>query len=254
VRGKGEGRLLFEVCVDSVTGVRAAAAGGADRVELCSGLVEGGITPSHGTIRRALEVPGIACVVLVRPRGGDFLYDQEEFAVMQEDIQAIREAGAFGVAVGVLQADGTLDIERMRDLVEAARPMQVTCHRAFDMARDPFEALAALLDLGVDRVLTSGRQRSVVDGLDLVRELVRQAGKNLSVMPGSGIRADNVRRVLEATGAREVHFTAFTGRPSPMTYRNLAPRMGAEAVPGEYERLPTDPDGVRAVIAAAGRV
>lgn len=244
--------IRFEVCVDSTEGAAAAAQGGAHRVELCSGLVEGGTTPSRGLIERTIEQGGLDVVVLVRPRAGDFCYSGEEFEVMKRDVAHVREAGAAGVATGVLDPDGTIDEERTRCLVEAARPLPVTFHRAFDLTRDPFEALDTLLGLGIERVLTSGRQRRVEEGLDLVKQLVTAAGERLLVMPGGGVRSHNVHRILEVTGAREVHFTAFSPHASPMTYRNPAPRMGADQVPDEYVLHRVDPERVRALIGAAG--
>ncbi len=243
---------ICEVCVDSVSGAAAAEAGGADRIELCAGLVEGGITPSSGMMALVCERFSIDTVVLIRPRGGDFLYTGEEFEVMLRDTAAAREAGAYGVATGVLTADGRVDPERTARLIAAARPLRVTFHRAFDMTRDPRKALETLIELGVDRVLTSGRKRTVPEGLELIRELVGQAAGRISVMPGGGVRESNVRRILELTGAGEVHFTAFLSRESPMTFRNPEPFMRSTAVPGEYDRLITDPERVRDIVTAVG--
>ncbi|MFC1530002.1 copper homeostasis protein CutC [Gemmatimonadota bacterium] len=242
---------VFEVCVDTVSGAVASARAGADRIELCAGLVEGGVTPSRGMIGRVVEVASIDCVVLIRPRGGDFLYSEDGIRVMLEDIIAAREAGAFGIATGALTVEGTIDTDVMTRLIEAARPMQVTCHRAYDMARDPHEALDTLIELGVDRVLTSGHERSVTDALDLVADLVSRADGRIAVMPGGGVREENIREVLEHTGAREVHFTAFSRQESAMTYRNDRPMMGAVTVPGEYERVVTEKERVRRFIEAA---
>jgi copper homeostasis protein len=241
----------FEVCVDTVAGAVAAARAGAHRIELCAALVEGGVTPSRGMIARVLEVAPIDCVVLIRPRGGDFLYSEEGIRVMLDDIALARDTGAFGVATGVLTPEGTIDRPAMSRLIEAARPMTVTCHRAFDMTRDPYEALDTLIELGVDRLLTSGQGRSVLDTLDLIAELIRRAEGRIVVMPGGGVREENIREVLERTGAGEVHFTAFTRRESAMTYRNERPVMGAAPVEGEYERNVTDEERVRRFIEAA---
>ncbi len=169
--------MIFEVCVDSVAGVRAAKAAGADRVELCGDLLEGGTTPSRGMIRQARTVAGIKLNVIIRPRGGDFLFDDDEFAVMQADIDTAKAEGADGVVIGLLTADGTIDAERTRALIARARPLSVTFHRAFDMTPDPFEALETLIGLGVDRVLTSGQEATVLEGLPLIAELVRRAGR-----------------------------------------------------------------------------
>ena len=245
-------RPLLEVCLESVADVLAAEQGGADRVELCADLVEGGITPSAGTIRLAVERARIPVMVMVRPRGGDFLYDDVELEVMQRDIAAAKASGAAGVVFGVRAADGRVDRERTARLLDAARPMQVTFHRAFDMTRDPREALQSLVSLGVDRVLSSGQEASVPGGLPLLRELVRLAGDRITVMPGAGIDEHNIAEVAAATGARELHFAAFGKRDSGMLYRNPRPAMGAGPAPGEFELQGTDAALVRRIVRALG--
>lgn len=237
--------ITCEVCVEGFSGAAAAEAGGGNRIELCAGLIEGGTTPSFGTLSLVLERLSIPTVVLVRPRGGDFLYNDDEFDTMLRDIEVVRDAGAFGVVTGVLTSDGKIDVERFEKLIAAARPMSITCHRAFDMTRDPREALETLIDLGVDRVLTSGQQPSVPEGLELIGELVELAAGRVSIMPGCGIEEGNVREIVEKTGVREVHFTAFTHRDSGMTYRNPGPFMGSVQIPGEYDLQLTDPEQVR---------
>jgi copper homeostasis protein len=189
--------VICEVCVDSVAGVRVAKAADADRVELCGDLLEGGTTPSRGMIRQARAVTGIGLNVMIRPRGGDFLFDDDEFAVMQADIDTAREEGADGIVIGLLNSDGTIDGKRTRELILRARPqLSVTFHRAFDMTPDPFEALERLIGLGVDRVLTSGQEATVLEGLPLVSELIRRAGTRIIIMPGGGITARNVGRIV----------------------------------------------------------
>ena len=239
-----------EVCVEGVPGALAAAEGGAHRIELCAGLVEGGTTPSLGALGVVLERVRIDTTVLVRPRGGDFLYTPEEMEVMIRDVRSIRDAGAFGIAIGALARDGGVDEEAMAAVMEAAGPMSVTFHRAFDMARDPWRTLDTLVELGVDRILTSGLEKSVPEGTDLIRGLVSAAGGRISIMPGGGIRRENVAGIVRETGVREVHFTAFTRGESPMLHQNSRPRMGAAEVPGEFDRLLTDPLEVRAVLQA----
>ena len=165
--------MIYEICVESAAGVRAAKAAGADRVELCADLLEGGITPSRGTIRRARAITDIGLHVIIRPRGGDFLFDDDEFAIMQLDIETAKTEGADGVVIGLLTAAGEVDTARTSKLISLARPLSVTFHRAFDMTRAPFEALETLIGLGVDRVLTSGQEATVLEGLSLVGELVR---------------------------------------------------------------------------------
>lgn len=219
-------------------------------MELCAGLVEGGTTPSGGTIGLVLERVGIDTVVLVRPRGGDFLYTPDELDTILMDVETVRGSGAFGIATGVLTPDGQVDVAAMEQIMEAAGALSVTFHRAFDMVRDPAEALETLIGLGVDRVLTSGQERSVPEGRDLIRELVAVANRRISIMPGGGLREGNIRELVRATGVQEVHFTAFSHWESPMVHRNLRPLMGADRVPGEYERISTDPEGVNRVIRA----
>lgn len=240
--------VICEVCVEGIQGARAAWDGAAHRIELCAGLVEGGTTPSNGTVEIVLDLLEIPTVVLVRPRGGDFLYDEMEMDVIIADVRRIRRMGAFGIATGVLRADGTVDGECMARIRDAAGPMSLTFHRAFDMVRDPLEAMEALEGIGVDRVLTSGRRASVMDALPQLRDLVRATGEGLSVMPGGGIRPENIREVVEETGAREVHFTAMDRWDSPMLFRNPAPRMGSDTVPGEFERIGTSAEQVKRMV------
>lgn len=243
--------VLCEICVEGIQGALAADRGGARRIELCAGLVEGGTTPSQGTVETVLERIVARTVVLVRPRGGDFLYDDHEMEVLLRDVHRVREAGAYGIATGVLEADGIVDrvaIERIR---EAAGPLSLTFHRAFDMTRNLSEALETLAQVGVDRVLTSGGGGSVLRALPVLEKLVREAGDRISVMPGGGIRLENLPRVLRETGAREVHFTAPARWPSPMVYRNPEPRMGGDSVPGEFQRVGTDPNLVQRMVGLA---
>src|SRR5436853_2466100 len=204
--GQKEAPVICEICVDSVAGVRAAKAAGAERVELCGDLLEGGITPSRGMIHEARKIAGIGLNVIIRPRGGDFLFDDDEFAIMEADIDTAKAEGADGVVIGLLTADGVIDAERTRELVARARPLSVTFHRAFDMTPDPFAALETLVGLGVDRVLPSGQEASVLEGLPLVAELVRRAGGRIIVMPGGGITARNADRIVAAAKPREIHF------------------------------------------------
>jgi copper homeostasis protein len=248
---KGRG-MICEICVDSVEGVAAARAAGAARVELCASLIEGGITPSRGMIREARKVPGIKLHVIIRPRGGDFLFSGAEFAVMAADIACAREEGADGVVIGQLAADGLIDVPRTRELMALARPMAVTFHRAFDMTPDPFAALETLIGLGVDRVLTSGQEASVLEGLPLIAELIRRAGDRIIVMPGGGITARNVARIVAAASPREIHFAALALEPGGMRFRREHVFMGGELRPPEYDRLTTSATTIRSVIGETG--
>jgi len=249
-QGKGAA-VICEICVDSVSGVRAAKEAGADRVELCSDLLEGGTTPSRGMIRQARTIPGIRLHAIIRPRGGDFLFDADEFAVMEADIDAAKAEGADGVVIGLLMADGTVDAERTRALIARARPLAVTFHRAFDMTPDPFAALETLVGLGVERVLTSGQEASVLEGLPLIAELVRRAGDRIIVMPGGGITTRNVDRIVGAAKPREIHFAALEPAAGGMRFRREHVFMGGELRPPEYDRLLTSAATIRAVMAKA---
>jgi copper homeostasis protein len=234
--------LALEICIDSIESAIAAQEGGANRVELCDNLLEGGTTPSAGTIALARQHIEIDLNVIIRPRGGDFLYSDIEFEVMKYDIQQARQLGANGVVIGLLNADGSVDAARTAALVELARPLSVTFHRAFDMARDPYEALETLISLGLDRVLTTGQESSALEGLDLITELVQQAAGRIIIMPGlsSGVSEQTVRKIVSQSGVREIHTTASASLDSGMTYRNPRSFMGGELRPPEFARMVTD--------------
>jgi copper homeostasis protein len=251
VGSREEDCVIYEICVDSVAGVRAAKAAGAHRVELCANLLEGGTTPSRGMIRQARTVPGIKMHVIIRPRGGDFLFDDDEFAMMETDVDAAKEERADGVVIGLLAADGTIDVKRTRALIARARPLAVTFHRAFDMTPEPFEALETLIGLGVDRVLTSGHEASVLEGLPLLTELVKRAGDRIIIMPGGGITARNVDRIVAAARPKEIHFAALETAEGGMRFRRGHIFMGGELRPPEYDRLVTSAETIRSVMAKA---
>jgi len=243
-------QVLVELCVDGVESALAAAEGGAQRLELCTGLVEGGTTPSAGTLELVLERVRIPVVVLVRPRRGDFLYSSAEVEGMLRDVAAAKRAGARGVALGALRADGTLDVSALTELVRLARPLQITCHRAFDFARDPLEALEVLAGLGVERVLTSGGAPTALAGAERLAQLVRAAGAGgPSILAGGGVRAHNVRELVERCGVREVHATARELAPSGMRHRPAGLTLDS-AAPGAWEQLATRRALVRALVEA----
>jgi copper homeostasis protein len=242
---------LFEICVEGVDGAVAAQAGGGDRIELCASLLEGGLTPSFGTIRAALKLCYLPIHVILRPRGGDFLYSDAEFASMLDDAREIAQQNAAGIVIGCLTEDGRIDELRMKALVEAARPLSVTCHRAFDMTRDPEEALEALIRCGISRVLTSGQRASAVEAIPLLKTLNRQAAGRIIVMACGALAPDNIAQVVCETGGTEFHFAALKQVPSGMQYRNPRVGMGGTALDREYTNTVTDPDLVRATVAAA---
>ena len=237
---------IFEVCLDSARSARAAAEGGADRVELCANLVEGGTTPSAGEIAVARRSIEIGLQVMIRPRGGDFCYSELEVEAMRHDIGVAKDLGADGVVFGLLSPDGTVDRDLTAGLIAAARPLSVTFHRAFDMTVDPFDALETLVELGVDRVLTSGQEGSALEGLELLAELIERAGERIVVMPGCGITPRNLPRLLRATGAREVHVVGTEATESPMQFRNPRCFMGTSLHTPEYHRQVTTAERIRA--------
>jgi copper homeostasis protein len=245
--------LRFEICVDSVAGVRAAREAGADRVELCADLLEGGITPSLGTILVARKVADITINVMIRPRGGDFLYDEDEVATMEADIASAKSAGVDGVVFGALLRDGRVDRETTERLIARAKPASVTFHRAFDMTPEPLIALETLCELGVDRILTSGQAPTAYEGAEKIAELIKAAVDRTIIMPGGGITARNVGRIIDVTRAGEIHFAARMPQGSAMRFRRAEIFMGGELRPPEFDRLETRKDGVAAIMSAASR-
>ena len=242
---------LIEICVEGVDGLVAAQAAGADRVELCASVLEGGLTPSLGVIRQALKVATIPFHVIIRPRGGDFLYSELEYQAMLEDVRACRDLGVAGVVFGCLTADGRIDEERMRNLTDAAQPLSVACHRAFDMTHDVDEAIEALVRCGVDRVLTSGQRASAVEGLATLQRTRELAGGRIKVMACGALNADNIEDVVRQSHADELHFSAPMVVQSGMVFRNTNIGMGRTALEREYQLTLTDPDAVQRTIAAA---
>jgi copper homeostasis protein len=239
--------VLVEVCVDSIEGAVAAEGAGAGRVELCVGLVEGGTTPAAGMIEECVARVGIPVFVMVRPRGGDFVVSDGEFAVMRREVAWARRLGAAGVVLGILDPDGAVDVERTRILVEEARPLAVTFHRAFDVCRDPAAALDVLVGLGVERVLTSGQAATAEAGIPLLRRLVERAAGRIGIVAGGGVRAANVRRIIAETGVAEVHLRAATTRPGAMRFHHPGVRFGGGTAPQDDVRMVTDAEEVAAV-------
>ncbi len=202
------GFFILEICAFSLDACTKAELAGANRIELCAGPNEGGTTPAYSLIKKACEILSIPIVPIIRPRGGNFNYSPDEFEMMIEDVKMSKKLGCFGVALGVLNRDNTVDKERMKKLIQAAAPMQVTFIRAFDLTPDPFEALNDLIDVGCNRVLTSGQQLKAENGTNLLKELIQKAGDAISIMPGSGINPSNLNILMESTGAFEFHASA----------------------------------------------
>jgi len=242
--------VAVEICVDSVESAVAAQSGGANRVELCDNLMEGGTTPSCGSIEIARRLLDIKLQVIIRPRGGDFLYSDTEFDIMKRDIEAAKRLGADGVVIGLLDREGNIDIARTAELVELSRPMSVTFHRAFDVCRDPFAAIDQLADIGVDRILTSGQEATAVEGSELLAKLVEYAGNRIIIMVCGNLNERNINRVIAETGAKELHFTGFRSVDSEMQYRNDRVFMGGTLRPPEYSRAVTDAEVIRKTISA----
>jgi copper homeostasis protein len=241
--------MQLEICIDSTDSAIAAERGGADRVELCSDLLEGGITPSAGLIAAVRRSIAIGVFVMIRPRGGDFCYTDTEFAVMQEDIRQARDLGADGLVLGILDEDAAVDVARTAALVRLADSLPVTFHRAIDMTPDPVSALEAVIQAGARRVLTSGGAGKVTDGLATVAHMVAAAGNRLAVMPGGGINPRTIGAVAAATGASEFHAALRTMSPSPVRHRKQGLTMG-DIPDREYLRYEVQEYGVRALRAA----
>jgi copper homeostasis protein len=243
----------FEVCLQSVDGAVAAQRGGANRVELCAALIEGGITPSLGTVQACRDAVDIDIMVMIRPRGGDFDYTKRELDVMAQDIRNLRGIGVTGVVFGMLEHDGKVARPQVQRLVEeAGNELSVCFHRAFDVALDPFVALETLIKLGVDRVLTSGQAATVPEGTQVLKQLVEQSAGRIGILPGCGILPENVAKMIAQTGVTEFHATAFGTLASHMRHQNPAVYMGIPGLP-EYERQVTSEAIVRQFVQAASQ-
>ena len=213
-------KAVLEVCAFNIQSCIIAERAGAVRVELCDNPLEGGTTPSYGTIRQVRERIAIQLYPILRPRSGNYFYDEEELAILQKDIAICKELGCDGISVGVATIDATIDTERLKRIVEWAYPMRVTCNRAFDGTPDPFEALEALVACGCERVLTSGQKSAAPHAGAVLQELVAQAGNRIIVMPGAGINSSNIKQLREACNAVEFHASARKVQPNPLTYIN----------------------------------
>jgi copper homeostasis protein len=239
--------VVVEACVDAIDAALEAERGGAARIELCGELLQGGVTPSAGLIAAVWERIDIPVFVLVRPRTGDFLYSDDELDVMRRDIEQAKALGVAGIALGALTADGDVDVRSMRSLIELARPMSVTFHRAFDFVRRQEAALDALEELGVDRVLTSGGAPTALEGVGSIASLVQRVGDRMIVMAGGSITASNVREIVAATGVREVHVRGAARVGSAMRHRREVVSLSKTGA-SDYERSVTQADEIRKVV------
>jgi copper homeostasis protein len=239
---------IIEICLEDATSVVSAQQGGADRVEFCADLFEGGTTPSLGSFLTAKAHATIPMNVMIRPRGGDFCYSDIEFETMLRDVEIFREHGANAIVFGILTPDGEIDVERSERLIKAARPLPVTFHRAFDMTRDLSRSLETLISLGVDRVLTSGGEPTVMEGILTLRDLVHQAGERIVVMPGCGITEKNFSYIQSVVQAKEYHVLVSKEHDSRMTYRPGNIYMGGLLRQPEFLITHTDEDRVRTIV------
>lgn len=213
--------MKLEVCVDSLESALAAQSGGADRIELCSNLSIGGTTPTMGLIEIVRKNIDIDVYVMIRPRGGDFCYSDYEYMVMKKDIDYVKKLGVNGIVTGILTPHGEVDIKRMEEIVKLAHPLKVTFHRAIDRSNDIFKAVEILIQLGIGRVLTSGGKQFAIDGVEVIKELIEKYGKQIKIMPGSGINEINVNEIIRKTNAEEVHFSGKVFQKSKMIYKNI---------------------------------
>lgn len=215
-------RYKLEVIGFTIEGCTIAQSAGARRIELCDNPGDGGTTPSHGFIKAAREKLEIDLFPIIRPRGGDFFYTEEEFEIMKTDVKLCKQLGCDGVVIGLLKADGTIDKKRNAALVELAYPLGVTFHRAFDRTTDAFKAIEDIIEIGCERILTSGQRPNALDGADLIAQLIEQADERIIIMPGSGVRSDNIIELVKRTGASEFHTSARINTESGMLYSNAA--------------------------------
>lgn len=246
--------MTIEVVVYNIESALKAQEGGADRIELCDNPIEGGTTPSFATIEAVRQNVSLDVYVMIRPRGGDFLYSNYEFHSMKRDISQSQKLSVDGIVFGILNPDGTIDKKRCKELIDKARPLKVTCHRAFDMTRDPFEALEDCIEVGFDRILTAGQQAKASHGAELIGQLIDKANGRIAIMPGSGVNEETVEGIIRESGAKEIHFSATTFRESGMTFKNQQiAGMGSEEG-SEFIVRTVDPERVRRIRAIAEKV
>jgi len=243
--------MICELVVYNVESALKAQEGGADRIELCDNPAEGGTTPSPGIVEVVRQNVTMDVYVMIRPRGGDFCYSSYEFHAMKRDIFHFQKAGVDGFVFGILNPDGTIDKKRCKELVDKAKPLRSTCHRAFDMTRDPFQALEDCIEVGFERILTAGQRPKVLEGVDLIRQLVEKAGNRIAIMPGSGVNEQTVKEIVSKTKVKEIHFSSSSERNSPMTFKNQTIAAMGEQGTDEFVLRTVDPARVRAMRALA---
>ncbi len=229
-------KAILEVCAFNIQSCIIAEKAGAYRVELCDNPVEGGTTPSYGTIKRTREKINIKLYPILRPRCGNYYYDEDELAIIEQDIAVCKELGCDGISIGVQKINGEIDVDRLKRFTELAYPMGVTCNRAFDATPDPFKALEDIIDAGCERILTSGQQSGAPEAGKLLGQLVQQAGDRIIIMPGAGIRASNIKQLMDESGAREFHGSVRKATVNPMSFSNpLVLDFGNVYLPDEQE-------------------
>ena len=221
-------KIILEVAVFSIEAALSAMKAGADRIEFCENPSEGGTTPSYGSLKTLISLTNKPVFPIIRPRGGDFLYTQAEYEVMKADLLLVKELGYPGAVIGLLNEDGSIDIKRTSELVQLAAPMQITFHRAFDRCNDPFKGLEDIIITGCKRILTSGQVPNVGDALPLMKQLVEKAAGRIIILPGSGVRSNNCKQIIDTTGAIEIHSSARKAMSSLMNYN--APTMNENMV------------------------
>ncbi len=245
--------MIVEVVVYNIESAFKAQEGGADRIELCDNPAEGGTTPALGTVEVIRQNVTMDIFVMLRPRGGDFCYSSYEFHTMKRDLLQCQKISIDGFVLGILNPDGTIDKKRCKELIDKARPLKVTCHRAFDMTPDPFQALEDCIEVGFSRILTSGQCPNALQGADLIRQLVERARGRISIMAGSGVNEDSVQKIVSISKVQEIHFSATTFRKSLMTYQNLKIKAMGEQGKSEFLVRTVDPDRVRKIRALASQ-
>lgn len=237
--------FTLEICIDSAESAVIAQTSGADRVELCANLLEGGTTPSYGMIKSTRAAIELELAVMIRPRGGDFCYSELEFAIMKHDIINAKKLGADCLVFGILRPDGTVDVARTKELVELAQPLETTFHRAFDLTSDPFQALEDIIATGIDRLLTSGLQQKAIEGKQLIKELIAIAKNRISIMPGSGVNHTNRDELLNFTLAHELHLSALSHQDGKMKHRPNHIAMSSPKKITDYELNIANPELIR---------